>query len=210
MGFLACSLRSVPSLNPIAIITNEFFFYLKRGIDSTPDITSPDFFHGRGGMIDNNGLLMSVLSDSWIEVPISQTRSFFQNFSYIDMLAPPPKGVPRSETYNFYKDLIAPLPQQTNRSQIYSQYACSVPVMKSGVSLAISIIVADVVFLSAVWTILNWCTTKWLTRSDHTGSVCPCCLERQYEQLLLAPFYEQEDKDCSQRSSLCSDSGQLT
>jgi len=39
-----------------------------------------------------------------------------------------------------------------------------------------SILVADLVLLQALWKILNWCTTKWLEHKDPTAKFCAGCL----------------------------------
>lgn len=54
-------------------------------------------------------------------------------------------------------------------SVISTRYLCQVPKRKSPGTLFISILVADLVLLQALWRILNFVTSFWVTRKDPTG-----------------------------------------
>lgn len=94
-------------------------------------------------------------------------RSKEPNYPYLT------KNIPINTAYDFYKDSIAPLSEKP--AQIYTQYVCSVPELRSGWALAVSIIVADLVLISAFWTALNWAATKWLSLKDDNWNHCPGC-----------------------------------
>ena len=63
----------------------------------------------------------------------------------------------------------------TNGSTIYTQYLCSVPRRKGAGALFFSILLADLVFLQAVWTVLNLAATWWLERNDEEANYCQRC-----------------------------------
>ena len=93
------------------------------------------------------------------------------------------KAGPARQSYNEIKDITGPL--QINPSVIYAQYFCQVPVLKSGGSLFLAILVADLVFLQALWKILNWITLAWLEYSDPCANVCGGCSKPDRELELL-------------------------
>jgi len=63
-------------------------------------------------------------------------------------------------------------------STISAQYLCQVPVRKSIGSLIISILVADLVFLQALWKILNWVVTLGLERRHPEARYCIGCAKQ--------------------------------
>ncbi|MCJ1295250.1 hypothetical protein MMC34_006812 [Xylographa carneopallida] len=67
-------------------------------------------------------------------------------------------------------------------STIYAQYFCQVPVVKAGGTLFVTILVADLVFVQALWHILHWATTAWLERHDKQANYCPGCLETDMKE----------------------------
>jgi len=64
-------------------------------------------------------------------------------------------------------------------SIIYNQYQCQVPKLKPTSSLIMSMILADLVFLHALWWLLNIVTAWWLRRSDAYAMNCAGCLARK-------------------------------
>lgn len=56
-----------------------------------------------------------------------------------------------------------------------TQYLCNVPKMKSTASLIFSVVVADLVFLQALWTLLNWAVTAHLQRVNSEAMYCAGC-----------------------------------
>ncbi|MCJ1389202.1 hypothetical protein MMC18_002057 [Xylographa bjoerkii] len=77
-----------------------------------------------------------------------------------------------------YDDLASSLgPLAITPSTIYAQYFCQIPEIKAGGTLFVTILVADLVFLQALWHILKWTTTSWLERHDKQAYYCPGCLE---------------------------------
>jgi hypothetical protein len=83
------------------------------------------------------------------------------------------ENIPAETAYEFYRDKDAPLSEKP--AQIYTQYVCSVPELRSGWSLVVSIIVADLVLISAFWNVFNWAATKWLSSKDENWNRCPGC-----------------------------------
>ncbi|MCJ1468157.1 hypothetical protein MMC07_006785 [Pseudocyphellaria aurata] len=86
-----------------------------------------------------------------------------------------------------------------NSSTIYQEYLCQVPQRKPIGPLLVSIFVADLVLLQAVWKILNWITTAWTEHHQHQAKFCEGCLATMargtYELSFTAPA------DVSQESS---------
>ena len=77
-----------------------------------------------------------------------------------------------------YTDLASSLgPLAITPSTIYAQYFCQVPEVKARGTLFVTILVADLVFVQALWQILKWTTTAWLERHDKQANYCPGCLE---------------------------------
>jgi len=65
-----------------------------------------------------------------------------------------------------------------NASVISTQYLCEVPRLKSTGSLIVSVLVADLVFLQALWTIFNWAVTFFLQRRNKQANHCPECIAK--------------------------------
>ena len=63
-------------------------------------------------------------------------------------------------------------------STIAAQYLCQVPQLKSATSLIISILVADLVFLQALWKIFNLAVSFWLERKQPEAKYCLGCEKR--------------------------------
>ena len=84
------------------------------------------------------------------------------------------KAGPARKSYNDLKDSVGPL--SITPSTIYAQYFCQIPELKSGGSLFIAVLVADLVFLQALWKILTWCTTMWLENTNEKANYCEGCL----------------------------------
>ncbi len=92
---------------------------------------------------------------------------------------------PARQSYNELKDATGHL--NVSASVIYAQYFCQVPELKSGGSLFIAILVADLVFLQALWKVLNWSTIAWLERTDPHANFCPGCLKASDRGFELSP-----------------------
>lgn len=67
------------------------------------------------------------------------------------------------------------------------QYLCSQPIRKSTFKLILAVLVADIVFLSACWTVFGWIATWWLGRRDSTVEHCAGCLAAN-QDLPLTPL----------------------
>lgn len=78
--------------------------------------------------------------------------------------------VPMNVSYDGFKDSMGPL--GTTDSQVFSNYACSVPVLKSGGSLFVSVLVADLVFLSVLWTLTTWAATYLVQSRNSLAMAC--------------------------------------
>jgi hypothetical protein len=61
-------------------------------------------------------------------------------------------------------------------SFFFTEYLCQVPTPKSVASLILSVLVANLVFLSAAWTLLNWFAVAHLEKSDATAHQCAGCM----------------------------------
>jgi hypothetical protein len=84
-------------------------------------------------------------------------------------------GVPvmSNESYNAFKDKVGPL--GIDPATIYTQYSCAVPQRKDIGALIIAIVIADLVFLQALWTVLNWAATKLVSFQYPHWNYCPGC-----------------------------------
>lgn len=58
---------------------------------------------------------------------------------------------------------------------LFSQYLCSVPREKSTFNILLAVVLADIVFLSACWTLFCWVATWWLGRKDKSIGYCEGC-----------------------------------
>ncbi|KAF2498475.1 hypothetical protein BU16DRAFT_295570 [Lophium mytilinum] len=65
-----------------------------------------------------------------------------------------------------------------NPSTISTTYLCQVPRQKSAGTLIIAVLVADLVFLQALWKLANLIAGKVLARQDPTGNFCEGCLQK--------------------------------
>ncbi|KAK6063880.1 hypothetical protein SCUP515_12103 [Seiridium cupressi] len=59
----------------------------------------------------------------------------------------------------------------------YAQYTCQLPKLKSTGSLIAAVVLADLVFLSAAWNLLNWGASGWLRRGDRMAMFCEGCAQ---------------------------------
>lgn len=88
-----------------------------------------------------------------------------------DYMGPAFMSYNNQQSSNFYTGNLF-----VNGSTIYSEYFCQVTKPKPFGSLVIAIVVADLVFLNALWRILNWTTTMWVDHRDSQAQYCKGCL----------------------------------
>ncbi|KAK5226548.1 hypothetical protein LTR47_009005 [Exophiala xenobiotica] len=79
---------------------------------------------------------------------------------------------PATDSYDALKAQTGPL--QTSASVISTKYLCQVPTRKSWGSLFTSILVADLVFMQALWKVFTMCTDAWLSHKDPRGTKQNC------------------------------------
>lgn len=70
-----------------------------------------------------------------------------------------------NQSYAAYKSQTGPL--ETKNATIFSQYSCSVPVRKDIGTLFLAILIADLVFLQALWTILKLFADRIVARQEE-------------------------------------------
>lgn len=87
-------------------------------------------------------------------------------------------GVKNTEAVETFKDDMAPL--NSTAAHLSLQYVCSVPKQKDRFSMVVSIIIADLVLLSAFWQCLNWVATKCVSAQNQNWNHCLGC-ERNTE-----------------------------
>ena len=80
---------------------------------------------------------------------------------------------PANESYNRLKDEIGPL--ENSPSVIATEYLCQVPKRKSIANLLVPILVADIVFLSAIWTVFTFTTDIVFLRKTPRAQSCAGC-----------------------------------
>ena len=66
-----------------------------------------------------------------------------------------------------------------NKTTIHTQYVCQVPRTKPVWSFIVSIVLADLVFLRACWTLYSWGVTLWLKKNNPTAMYCNGCVHQQ-------------------------------
>jgi len=71
---------------------------------------------------------------------------------------------------------------------LFSRYLCSIPKRKSTFKLLFAVVLADIVFLNACWTVFGWVATWWLGRTDSNAEYCIGCVNASRDiPLVLAP-----------------------
>lgn len=78
-----------------------------------------------------------------------------------------------TEAYDAFSSFTGPL--GTKKATIYQQYGCSIPQQRSPGSLVISIFIADLVFLQALFKLLTLGTNYWGGWKDPSWDHCPGC-----------------------------------
>lgn len=84
---------------------------------------------------------------------------------------------------------------------ISKQYLCQIPKLKSTGSLIVSIVVADLVFLQAFWTIFTFTTTYFLTRRHPEAMSCATCTRKR------VTYTEDEDGPVLDNRMIISETG---
>lgn len=92
---------------------------------------------------------------------------FSQNITYMQRQIVNAIPGPANDSYEALKDQMGPLSMYA--AVISTKYLCEVPKRKSSGTLFVSILVADLVFLQALWKIFTLCTGAWLTHRDPRG-----------------------------------------
>lgn len=163
-----------------------------------------DFFYATGKFYAENSLIYMVVNENnWALIPLSQmndtdlasaidgfAKAFYSSI-LLDLGSPSPLtdgdsityllsqrnvsvlGVRSRDAVDTFKDEMAPL--NSTAAQLSLQYVCSVPKQKERFSMVISIIIADLVLLSAFWSFFNWAATKWLSSQTPNWNHCPGC-----------------------------------
>jgi hypothetical protein len=76
---------------------------------------------------------------------------------------------------NDLTDLTQPL-DFAPHTTLFSRYLCSIPKQKSTFKLLFAVVLADIVFLNACWTVFGWVATWWLGRRDPNAEYCKGCI----------------------------------
>lgn len=108
-----------------------------------------------------------------IKYLLSQRKSLLPERESLQIL-----GVNDTEAFDTFSGEMASL--NSTEAQLSLQYVCSVPRQKDTLSMVVSVIIADIVLLSAFWTCLNWVATKFVSSRDPHWNHCPGC-ERHAE-----------------------------
>jgi hypothetical protein len=64
---------------------------------------------------------------------------------------------------------------------LFSRYLCSIPKQKSTFKLLFAVVLADIVFLNACWTVFGWIATWWLGRTDPHAEHCIGCVNATHD-----------------------------
>lgn len=176
---------------------------------SASNVSSEDFFYITGKFYGDDSLIYMVVNENnWNPISISQMndtglaraidgfgKAFYSSIM-LDMGSPSPltdadsityllsqrnitvQGVKNTQAVDKLKDEMAPL--NSTAAQLSLQYVCSVPKEKDRFSMVVSIIIADLVLLSAFWQGLNWVATKCVSSQNRDWNHCLGC-ERHTE-----------------------------
>jgi hypothetical protein len=68
------------------------------------------------------------------------------------------------------------LSSSNTTTTLFTQYLCSVPQKKSGMSLLLPILLADIVFLQTCWTVFKFVMSWWLAKKDTKANYCEGCM----------------------------------
>lgn len=171
---------------------------------SASNVSSLDYFYATGKFYAEDSLIYMVVNENnWDPIPLSEmndtglasavdgfAKAFYSSI-LLDLGSPSPLtdadsityllsqrnasvlGVKAGRAVDTFQDEMAPL--NTTAAQLSLQYVCSVPKQKERFSMVISIIIADLVLLSAFWQFLNWAATKWLSSQTPNWNHCPGC-----------------------------------
>lgn len=77
------------------------------------------------------------------------------------------------EDYNTLKDTIGPI--GVGPATLAVNYLCNVPQLKSWSELIVSILVADLVFMRALWSIFTITMSSWVKYNDKSMNWCEGC-----------------------------------
>lgn len=80
---------------------------------------------------------------------------------------------PASADYNSLKGSVGPL--LINPSTLSTVYLCQIPRRKPARELVFSVLVADLVFLQAIWLLFTFCVGLWMKRRDPSTNYCSKC-----------------------------------
>ncbi|KAK8130780.1 hypothetical protein PG999_003160 [Apiospora kogelbergensis] len=102
-------------------------------------------------------------------------QQFSSNLSEIQKPMANARPGPATQSYDELKHITGPL--AINPSVISAQYVCQVPRLRSTGSLVVALLVADLVFLKAAWSLYTLTAGWWLGRQARTSAWCRGCLE---------------------------------
>ncbi|KAL8717997.1 MAG: hypothetical protein Q9225_004819 [Loekoesia sp. 1 TL-2023] len=105
-------------------------------------------------------------------------QQYTQNFT--SKTAANAKPGPATQSYDNLKAQTGPLVIEP--SSIYQQFICQVPVRKSTGALIIAVLVADLVFLQALWKAFILCTTHFVGKQDKAMYCEGCSVKESYER----------------------------
>ena len=69
----------------------------------------------------------------------------------------------------------------TSPSRINLQYICEVPRLRPIPSVVGSVVVADLVYLQALWMVYTWALTRWTKKHDPRALYCEGCMKQMKE-----------------------------
>ncbi|KAF2095132.1 hypothetical protein NA57DRAFT_59879 [Rhizodiscina lignyota] len=111
------------------------------------------------------------------------------------------EGVPANESFHALNTSDSMGPIGATPAQIFSQYACQVPQLKPAGTLALALIIGDLVLLQAVWKIFSWAAGWWLKRKDSHAMFCGGCLQH----MKCGPYQQmrRSDEEAGESSTKC-------
>lgn len=110
----------------------------------------------------------------------SLLQHFTANFSSILKGRDTRGSGPMLEDYNTLKDTTGPIGVEP--STLAVNYLCNVPQRKPWSELIVSILVADLVFMRALWSLFTLVVSSWVKSRDAMGNWCEGCWARAEEK----------------------------
>ncbi|KAM0721299.1 hypothetical protein Q7P37_003587 [Cladosporium fusiforme] len=158
----------LPNVSTIVDVFSKAYYFLLLS-----DLNAADEDKSANALSTEHGLeyLQSVNSTETVADKLRSDR-LSDPHAKIDKMAGSIPPVFHSDATNLTQPLATP-----DYTTFVFQYLCTKPIRKSTFKLIFAVVLADIVFLSACWTVFGWVATWWLQKRDTTTEHCAGCLD---------------------------------